>query len=206
MRSKPSINSPIIGAAYIGQIFDSSGIKYGDNISGNNAWYELTIGGYIWATNAKEYTKPAPVMYSQADWRWSWKYLGWGGWGQTIGNYGCALTSCAMMSGIQPDTLNEYMKRVGGYAENTLIIWSKLEKATSGKLKYVQGLGIPYNDYACKKIIEREKACLVQVYGSGLPMHFVVAIGQGVIIDPIDGKTKPFMTYNPVELREIIRT
>jgi len=213
IRSKPTLKAPVVSYAYVGQIYDSAGLKTGDNVGGNSNWHELTVGGYLWSGNAKKYEKKAIVIYSQTDWRWSWKYLGWGGWGQTIGNYGCALTSCSMLCGIDPDTLNEYMKRVGGFVNPngsvgqgaTLLNWTALEKATNGKLKYVGGAGVAYNDLHAKEIIKREKGVIVQVYGTDIPMHFVVAIGQGQIIDPIDGKIKPFDTYEPVQLREIIR-
>lgn len=205
IRSKPFLKAPVVSYAYVGQIYDSAGLKTGDNVWGNSNWHELTVGGYLWSGNAKKYEKKAIVTYSQTDWRWSWKFLGFGGWGQTIGNYGCALTSCSMLVGIDPSTLNEYMKRVGGYVQDTLLVWSALEKATNGKLKYVGGAGIAYNDLQAKEIIKREKGVIVQVYGTDIPMHFVVAIGGGQIIDPIDGKIKPFDTYEPVQLREIIR-
>lgn len=84
-----------------------------------------------------------------------------------------------MLVGIDPSTLNEYMKRVGGYVQDTLLVWSALEKATNGKLKYVGGAGIAYNDLQAKEIIKREKGVIVQVYGTDIPMHFVVAIGGG---------------------------
>lgn len=204
-REKPTTKSKVIEVLPSGVVLDSAGLKNGENIMGNDKWHELTVGGYLWSGNVKEYVKTDPVKYSQTDWRWSWRTLGWGGWGQTIGNYGCALTSCSMLCGIDPSTLNEYLKRVGGYVQQTLLVWGALEKATSGKLKYVSGVGIPYDNAKCLEIIKREKGCVVQVYGSGIPMHFVVAIGNGQIIDPLDGKIKPFSTYYAVELRDIVR-
>lgn len=213
IRSKPSLKADITLQAPAGQIYDSAGVKSGDYVAGNNVWHELTVGGYVWSGNTKKYEKVAITKYSQSDWRWSWKYLGLGGWGQTIGNYGCALTCCSMLTAIDPLTLNEHLKRVGGYVNPdgsvsqgaTLLAWDRLEKATSGKLIYQGGLGIVYNNDKCLEIIKREKGCIVQVYGSNIPMHFVVAIGQGMIIDPLDGKIKPFSTYTPVELRDIKR-
>lgn len=205
VREKATTDSRILRVAQTGEVLDYSSLKTGQEIAGNNRWAELTTGGYIWSANGKPYVKEDVVRYSQTDWRWAWKYLGWGGWGQTIGNYGCALTACAMLCGTAPDTLNEYLKRVGGYVQQTLLVWGALEKATSGKLKYVSGVGIPYDNTKCLEIIKREKGCVVQVYGSGLPMHFVVAIGGGQIIDPLDGKIKPFSTYVPVQLRDIVR-
>jgi|GEM_PF-4578363 len=205
VRAKPTTKSSIVQVVAQGVILESAGLKTGDSVAGNNKWHELTVGGYLWSGNAKEYTKSDIIRYSQTDWRWSWRFLGYGGWGQTIGNYGCALTSCAMLSGINPHTLNEYMKRVGGYVEKTLLVWSALERATSGKLKYKGGLGIPYDNAKCLEIIKREKGCIVEVRGSGLPMHFVVAIGNGQIIDALDGRVKPFSTYQVVSLRDIER-
>lgn len=214
IRSKPSVKATVVSSAYIGQIYDSTGYKEGDAVAGNSKWHELSTGGYLWSGNAKKYEKPTIVTYSQTDWRWSWKYLGHGGWGQTIGNYGCALTCCSMLSGIDPSTLNDYMKRVGGFVNPdgsvgqgaTLLAWDRLEKATSGKLKYKSGLGVSYDDELCKAIIKREAGCIVEVWGSNIPMHFVVAIGKGQIIDPLVGKVVPFSTYNPVSLRDIVRT
>lgn len=213
VREKATTESKILRVVESATILDYSSMKVGQEIAGNNRWAELTTGGYLWSGNAKPYTKQDIVRFSQTDWRWSWKYLGWGGWGQTIGNYGCALTSCSMLSNIDPATLNEYMKRVGGFVNldgsvsmgATRLVWSALEKATSGKLKYVSGVGIPYDNSKCLEIIKRELGCVVHVYGSGIPMHFVVAIGNGQIIDPLDGRIKPFSTYVPVQLRDIVR-
>jgi hypothetical protein len=205
IRQKATTESKVTGIATTGQLYDTSGLKNGQIVAGVNQWYELTVGGYLWSGNAKEYTKAEITKYSQSDWRWWWKYLGFGGWGQTIGNYGCALTSCAMLCGIDPATLNEYMKRSSGFVSQTLLVWSALERATSGKLVYKGGLGEPYDNNRCLDIIKREKGCIVQVYGSGIPMHFVVAIGGGQIIDPLDGRIKPFSTYTPVQLRDFIR-
>lgn len=204
-REKATSKSTSMGLLNAGRIIESAGLKTGESVMGNNKWHELTIGGYVWSGVAEEYKKSEIIRYSQTDWRWSWRTLGWGGWGQTIGNYGCALTSCSMLCGIDPATLNEYMKRVGGFVSKTLLVWSALSRATNARLIYKGGLGVPYDNAKCLAIIKREKGCIVQVRGS-IPMHFVVAIGGGQIIDALDGQVKPFGTYQAVELRDIERT
>lgn len=205
IRKGATTSSEIMGTAGVGRIFDAEK-KLGQNIGGNMTWYELSVGGNVWSGNAKEYSKSEAIPYSQNDWRWRFTRLGFGtSWDQTMGNYGCAITSCSMLSGIDPATLNNNLKRVNGFVNGTWLVWGALEKATSGKLRYVDGVGVPYNDIIVKDIIGREKVCILEVSGSWIPMHFVVAIGKGQILDPIDGKKKSIYTYNLVGYRDIAR-
>lgn len=57
IRSKPFLKAPVVSYAYVGQIYDSAGLKTGDNVWGNSNWHELTVGGYLWSGNAKKYEK-----------------------------------------------------------------------------------------------------------------------------------------------------
>ena len=72
------------------------------------------------------------VYLSQTDPQWKDDLLGFGDPGDTIGAYGCALTSIAMLvSGHgyseTPKTLNEKMKNANGFSKS-LIMWGAISK------------------------------------------------------------------------------
>jgi hypothetical protein len=71
------------------------------------------------------------VYHSQQDPQWKNDILGFGAPGDTIGEYGCALTSMAMLlSGHgypeTPKTLNEKMKNSGGF-QGDFIVWGAIK-------------------------------------------------------------------------------
>ena len=75
---------------------------------------------------------------SQRDPRWKDIKLGTGS--TTIGQEGCLVTCLAMLAGTTPDVVNEELKRVGGYQNGNLVIWSALDKTNLGlRLLSVQG-------------------------------------------------------------------
>lgn len=113
--------------------------------------------------------------FSQRDLRWSWKKLG--NSNVNIGNYGCAITVLGMLSNKAPDQVNELLKRNGGFAQGSLVIWNRAASLLGLKV----GTGLP---------------TIAHVRGNGFPMHFVVWLGNNQIIDPWDGRQK----VNPYQL------
>ena len=208
IRKQPTTKSPIIGTAPYNQVYDYSKLTPGEQVGNSNQWYELTVGGYIHSSTAKEYVSWQLTPYSQNDLRWKFQLLGFGSYllYQTIGYYGCAVTACAILCGIDPSDLNNRLKNSGGFIQATLLVWTALKQATGGKLTYISGVGIPFTEKKHQEILAREGACILEVEGGGIPKpnkHFVVSIGNGLIMDPIDGKTRQLSTYKVLQLRDI---
>ncbi len=130
---------------------------------------------------------------SQRDQRWGNIKLGTSE--LTISNYGCTITTIAMIVGTTPDVVNAQMNRVGGFAQTNLVIWDKIKDAFPSTVESVKRLWTYDNDD-----VKINVPCIVQVDGTplGYPTHFVVFIGGGKMIDPWDGKIKSTGTYTPV--------
>lgn len=122
--------------------------------------------------------------YSQRDIRWSWKKLGTGG--TSIGGFGCAITALGNMVNKRPDEVNQILINGGGFLAGNLVIWDKACQL----LGLNNATGTP---------------TIAQVRGNGFPMHFVVWLGGGQIIDSWDGrqKTNPylFVSFRAVSLK-----
>ena len=128
---------------------------------------------------------------SQYDPRWKDIKLGFSN--LTIGQAGCLITCCSMLADTTPDKLNDRLKSVSGYADQNLLIWTKLNEATNNKLEF-QWLNYVYNNDGVKQIIADEGACIVRVDNAGT-MHFVLYIGNGKMVDPLTGTVQPTSKY-----------
>ena len=125
--------------------------------------------------------------YSQRDWRWSWKQLGF--CRTSIGKDGCAVTSLGIMADRRPDEVNDILKNGGGFLAGCLVIWDRaasllgLEWAGSGKTRQF----FP---------------CIADVR-FGNDMHFVVMLDEKTIIDPWDGtrKNNPYPIVSYINIR-----
>lgn len=115
------------------------------------------------------------LSYAQTDPRWSNRLLGTSS--VTIGNYGCAITALGNMANKTPLEVNEILKRGGGFLQGSLVIWG-----TACNL-----LGLKWSGTTTT---QPKLPCIAQVRGSGFPMHFVIILGGGQIIDSYDGRTK----------------
>lgn len=130
------------------------------------------------------------IALSQRDKRW--KDLQLGTSDTKIGDYGCTITCLAIILGSTPDVVNERLKVVNGYAQGNLVIWAKLEEAFPGiKIKRVWS----YDNEDVKKNVPN---VLVEVDGKpiGGYRHWVVYIGNQLMIDPWDGKEKSTGIYS----------
>lgn len=136
---------------------------------------------------------------SQYDERW--KNIKLGTSNLTIGEAGCLITCCSMLASTTPDLLNKKLIEIGGYADQNLLIWAKLDEATNDKLKF-NWLNYVYNNAGVKQIIADEGACIVRVDNNGI-MHFVVYIGNGQMIDPLGGQVVSTSKYTPVGFADI---
>ncbi len=101
----------------------------------------------------------------------------------TIAQAGCVLTSMAMFAEIDPVTANNRVKAQKGF-NGASMIWSVAAFALG--LKY-SGMGdVPR--YPCLGITDHYKS-------SGYPTHYFIVLDPQTIVDPLDGKVKPFSTY-----------
>lgn len=127
----------------------------------------------------------------------------------TIGSHGCTITCVGMAADLNPDEVNQRLINKNGYAAHkdtpqtvNLIIWSKIVEAIPW-LKFADnGRGYSYDDARVKAAISKNGFCLVAVNGTpiggaAVDGHWVLAIGNGKILDPWDGKEKAFTSYSP---------
>ena len=131
------------------------------------------------------------IALSQRDPRWSKQQLGTSN--TTIGGFGCTITSIAMLIGTTPDVVNRELKRVGGYANGNLVIWSKVPVA------FPQLIFIKRVNYYNNDDVKANLPCLVEVDFDGSPNtfgnHWIVFIGNQRLLDPWTGQDRPTSTY-----------
>lgn len=140
---------------------------------------------------------------AQRDPRWADIKLGWGS--GTIGQYGCTITSLAMMAGITPDVLNQMLKGTSfedsAFAGKTknLIWWTKLEKYTNGLIKF-HWRGYGYDEKKILDAVAKYGACLVEVDFDGTgpkeDKHWILALGNRKANDPWSGNEVPTNKYS----------
>lgn len=146
-------------------------------------------------------------IYSQRDWRWAWKKVGGV---SNFWNIGCttvALTSLLFVAGydLQPDQVEERLRKVGGYTKDGLIIWAKIEKAFP-KVKWVYR-HYAYNNAKVKAYVDRDIPVMVEVLVRGLTgktyRHWVLFLGDKMMMDPLSGKVVSTAKYPPIGWSEI---
>ena len=134
-------------------------------------------------------------ILSQRDARWGNIKLGFSD--LLIKDYGCTITSLAMIIGTTPDIVNDRLKAVNGFL-GALIIWAKIPEAFPG----IQQRRVwVYNNEDVKNNIPN---VMVEVpaapIGSPNGKHWVVFVGNQKCYDPWTGKERPtsdFTSYPP---------
>ena len=129
---------------------------------------------------------------SQRDPRWKDIKLGTGA--TTISSHGCLITCLSMLAGTTPDVVNEELKRVGGYQNGNLVIWSALDRTNLG-LRFIERSRVYNNEKVSNNL-----PCIVEVDGSriGAKQHFVLYIGNKRMIDPWFGRETDTSYYPAV--------
>jgi hypothetical protein len=137
------------------------------------------------------------VYLSQTDPQWKNDRLGFGDPSDTLGEYGCALTSIAMLvSGHgyseTPRSLNEKMKNAGGFS-GSYIVWGAINKIYP-QIKLKEQIDCENKDAPLDKIdaaLANGQPVVVRVDGSpvpGLQWHYVLVYGHKdndyAILDP----------------------
>lgn len=132
------------------------------------------------------------IPYSQKNKKWANRKMG-----DThcrMKRYGCFVTALAIVDGRTPDKVLDILNR-----SNCFTSEGELLSETAAKV-----LGLEYHG------VEEEypgRACIAETadYANvGVPQHFFVWIGNGNIIDPLDGKIKK-ECYNVVTYRLIYK-
>ncbi len=143
---------------------------------------------------------------SQRDIRW--KDIKIGNSTSSIGNFGCTLTTLAILANTTPDVVNAFLTAVNGFSVDR-IIWSKLNETKLGLHFPDNGRQYVYNDVAVREAIEKNGGCLVEVDYDGVvatpsDRHWVLYIGNHQLIDPWTGTIKPTSSYPLVKGYAII--
>lgn len=133
-------------------------------------------------------------IYSQRDWRWYWKRVGFGS--GHFGNVGCtvtALTSLLFVAGydLTPPQVAERLRAVNGFIGD-LLYWAKVEKAFP-KIKF-QWRFYKYNNTKVKKLVDKGVPVLVEVLLKG-SRHWVLFLGDQKMSDPWTGKVVSTSLY-----------
>jgi len=122
------------------------------------------------------------IHYSQRDPLWA--NLKINGTNSTMRDYGCFITSLAMMAEISPKEALKKLEENGGLYKDLVI---------SEKACQILGLDYIKTDAYLKSPQPMNLPCIAEVDFSpkeGKQTHFVVYLGEGKIIDSFDGKEK----------------
>jgi len=129
------------------------------------------------------------IILSQQDEHWSSKKLGFST-DTTIGSDGCLITCLSMIWDSDPIKVNNWLKNNNGYANLNLVVWTSLPG--------FEWRGWIYEDDKVKDALKKHGSCIIETDFNANPKdgsHFIVAIGNGKIYDPWDGKKKAFSSY-----------
>lgn len=161
------------------------------NQPGPRVWepYMITLEEAMMVYKGDEdYNLPTPML-SQRDPAWANLKLGFGP--TTIGQYGCVITSLAMMlttylaSPVNPVDVNQALKSVDGYAGQNanLVIWQKVTEAFPqiklDNIQYCRTVPAPVDDI--DRFIADRKIPIIQVDSSfsqsGIQSHWLPLTG-----------------------------
>jgi len=141
-------------------------------------------------------------ILSQRDAHWANMKLGMSG--VTIGGYGCTITCLSMIAGVTPDVMNDTLIRVGGFvapkdnpAQRNLVNWEMVHIAFPFLSFVNRGYG--NNEYEIVTSTKQNGFCLVEVdFDNNIRTdgrHWVLYIGDGLLIDPWTGTMDPVSKY-----------
>jgi len=136
--------------------------------------------------------KPLYSKYSQKDPRWG--ALKFSPLNISMANYGCLITSIAMILRIQPDEVLHKVKKC--FNTQGLLVWAHAEKALIMK-----------HTYHSKEARKTMALVIAETdnYKPKNPQHFFLWLGDNMIVDPLDYPAiKKPNKYNIVSIREII--
>jgi len=137
--------------------------------------------------------------YSQKNEKWKNKKIG--KTNLTLGEIGCFVTALAIMDGRTPDVILDLLNEGNAFNDNGLLFPDVAAKilrfSYCGETHNQQKVGMP---------------CIAETnyyVDKGVPQHFFVWLGDGLIIDPIDGQTKgncyPIVTFRLFAKKEEVK-
>jgi len=143
------------------------------------------------------------ITYSQNDIRWKNVLLG-NSSTSTLGRFGCAVTCIAIIVGETPDLVNQKLKNAGCF-DVDLLYFDRVPNAYP-QLQFVQSA--PYDNNVVLNTIAKNNFCIVEVDFDGIiatpaDHHFVVYIGNHLLIDPWDGAVKQTSAY-PIQQNMVV--
>lgn len=142
------------------------------------------------------------TTFSQLDPRWSGKFIGKTKQTtkQTIGKYGCAITSlCNLLSAFgyteTPDTFNKKMTANNGYL-GALVIWSVVTKIWPN-VRFAKRVRNYNNAEVAYYVYIKRIPVMCEVYNPQSPtrLHWVLLIGNRQLIDPLGGVIRPTSAF-----------
>ena len=156
----------------------------GDGIGDTPYSIDSDKDNYPLVEEFENYIAPPPEgllnvpFFSQRDPAWSDKKLDHSPY--SIGEYGCALTSAAMVSkyfgyDTDPDRLNTSLTEVGGLDTSGILHWKKVEEVSDGKVEWVG-----WGEGSWSRIDQElsEKNPVIANVSCPLGTHFIVFIGK----------------------------
>lgn len=127
-------------------------------------------------------------ILSQKDPRWG--SLKIGNTNYIMSGYGCFITACSIVAGIEPPEALQKLRFDGA-----MLIWDSIKNI--GLEPLFKG---DWDNAKALEYIQANGQCIARVDFDGSDRtddtHFVVLIGNKQLIDPIDGKIKPTSTYS----------
>lgn len=126
--------------------------------------------------------------YSQKDPRWAKMKLGHSG--LTMRDFGCVVTSCAMMLSyfydreVLPSELLKWLNQNHGFTGDGLLYWQKIEQFTGGKLRY-------------NRKFQNATTYTVRQCVFGRFNHWLIdsPVSVGKVIDPLPGQERGYKSY-----------
>ncbi|CAD7777298.1 Periplasmic copper-binding protein (NosD) [Candidatus Methanoperedenaceae archaeon GB50] len=149
------------------------------------------FGNYLTSVSPKKLLNVP--FFSQRDPAWKDKLLDHSPY--SVGEYGCALTSVAMVSkyfgfDTDPDRLNTSLTEVGGLDRYGLLHWEKVGIVACGRVRWMGWAGASW-DRIDQELSDRNPVIANVSYPTtGYPHHFIVFIGKiddtYYFLDPYD--------------------
>lgn len=151
-----------------------------------------------------------PKLYSQLDTRWFWKPVG--GYSY-FGAVGCTTVCLTMLlelcgSDLDPLGVEQALSRVGGYLwieqkPTGLMIWDRVPVAFPA-VSFIKRHST-YDDLKVMVLINQGMPVLVQVVHTSGYWHWVLFVGDGLMVDPLGGIIRPVSTYPAIGYSELVR-
>lgn len=155
-------------------------------------WLTIFVASMILVSGAETVSAQSLSInvYSQRDSRWSGHRMAPSS--LTVGNYGCLMTSLAAAYRTNPDTLNAWLSRNGGYTSGGLLNHDVAARFDGfGGLRYVGRGSLPTTASSIGRGVSRGAVYVTASRRFAGSTHWVLVFGtsgnQAYYMDPWDG-------------------